>query len=141
MRNSVPEVTLDSSLLARTTSIVWNRSTVFDQLHIQAGGLKRGDCAFTSGAWPLDADFDFLHAKLLSLLSGLLRSTLTSERRTLTTSLETGGSGARPAQRITFRVRDRNGRVVKCRLNMSDTNCHITSNSSLLRLRHEGELL
>ena len=132
MRNPEPEIALDSPLLSRTTTIVRNRSTVFDQLHAQACRLQGSDRTFTSGTRSLDADLDFFHAKFLRFFSSLLRGTLAGKWRTFSTSLEAGSPGTRPTQRIAFGVRDGNRRVVKRRFDVGNTHGHVTPNSSLL---------
>lgn len=132
---------LDSSLLARATSVVRDRRAIFDQLHIQSRRLQCGDRVFATRARSFDTYFNFFNAKFHRFFRGLLGSTLTRERSTLATPFEAGRSCARPTQRVTFCVGNRHRRIVESCLHMGDSNGHVATYSSLLRLSHLEQLL
>lgn len=90
----------DPSLLWRTAAVMRKRRDILDALDVHARGLQRGDRALTAAARTLDANLEFLDAKLGGLFGGLLGSTLAGEGRALAAPLETAGSTTRPAERI-----------------------------------------
>ena len=108
-----------------------NRRDVFDQLHIQAGGLQGRDRALASRSGPFDADLDVAHAKFGCLLSGLLRRALTCKGSAFATSLEAARACTGPAKGVAFGVGDRHCRVVERRVNMRNAVRNITTNSFL----------
>ena len=108
-----------------------NRRDVFDQLHIQAGGLQGRDRALASRSGPFDADLDVTHAKFGCLLSGLLRRALTCKGSAFATSLEAARACTGPAKGVAFGVGDRHGGVVERRVNVSDSAADIPANAFL----------
>ena len=113
-----------------------DRRTVFDRLNVESGGLKCSDGAFPTAAWTVDADIDFLHSELNSLFSGLLSGHLTGERRAFSTALKAAATRARRTKRVALGIRNRDRRVVKRRLNVSNAHRNIPSDLSFLYLSH-----
>ena len=111
---------------------MWDRSDIFDQLHVQASGLQCGDRAFATRAWAFDTNFNVTHAKLAGLFSSLLSRTLTSERGALATTLESTGSGTGPTQGVTLGIGNRDGRVVERCMNVGDTVGNVAPNAFFL---------
>ena len=107
-----------------------NWRAILDRLDVQPGGLKRRDRTFAATAWAFDSHVDFFDTKLDGLVSCLLGGALAGKWRAFSTALETTGSRTGPAKRFAFGVCDRDGRVVKSRLNVSHTVGHVSSNSS-----------
>ena len=122
---------LNATFLARPASVVRNRGHVFNQLHVQAGGLERRDGAFPTRARPLHSNLDVPHSKLAGLLGCLLCSTLAREWSAFATSLEATGASAGPAKRVAFWVRDGHCRVVEGRVNVGDAVGDIAANTFL----------
>lgn len=127
---------LHASLLARTTSVVRNRSAVFNRLDVQASGLKSRDRAFSARTRTIDANGNIFHTKLGRLLSRLLRGTLTGKWRTLATPLKPTRAGTCPTECIPFCIGNRHRCVIECRSDMDDTHCHITPLFSFFTLSH-----
>jgi hypothetical protein len=111
---------------------VWNRGNVFDLLDVQACSLKSSDRAFASRTGTLDANFDVSHSELGRFFSGLLGGALTGERRAFAAALETTGSGAGPAQRVTFGIGDGDHRIVEGRDDERDSVGNVTTDSLFL---------
>ncbi len=109
---------------------MWNRRAIFDRLDVQTGGLKRRDRTFAATAWAFDANVDFLDTKLDRFVSRLLSCTLAGKWCAFSTAFETTGSRTGPTKRFAFGVSDRDGRVVKSRLNVSHSVGHVSSDSS-----------
>ena len=106
--------------------------TVLDRLDLQASLLQGGNGAFPARAGPLDTHIHVLDTKLDRFFRRLLGGTLARERGTLAASLETTGSGACPAERITLVVGDRDNGVIKRRFHV----CHGHGNVASLSLIH-----
>ena len=122
---------LDATFLARPATVVRNWGHILDQLHIQAGCLKRGDGALSSGAGALHANFHVSHSELRGLFGCLLGSTLTCERSTFAASLETACASTGPTKGVALGVCDGHSRVVKRRVNMGDAVGDIAANAFL----------
>src|SRR5262245_24460798 len=116
----------NSAPLWRTATVVRQRRDVFDRFDGQASSLERRDGAFAATTRAVHANFDFLHAEFRSLLGTLLRGHLPGKRRAFARALETSRAGAGPAQGVTFRVRDRDRRIVERRADVGDAYCYIT---------------
>lgn len=106
---------------------MWQGSDILDRFDCQAGGLKRGNGAFTSAARSLDLDIHFFHARLDGFFGRLLCGRLTGKGGTFSAALETAGAGSRPTERIALCIRNRDGRIVKARLDVSDPDRYATT--------------
>jgi len=100
---------------------VRNGRYVFDGLYRQARLLQGGDGTFPTTAGSIDLDLDFPHAEFHRLVGGLLGCHLSGKGGTFSAALKVTGSASRPAEGITFGVRNGNGRIVEGCLYMGDS--------------------
>ena len=130
-RHETGVLELNATFLPRTASVMRNRGHVFNQLHVQAGGLKRSDGALPTGTGSLHSNLDIPHSKLGGLFGCLLSSTLASKWSALATSLEATGASAGPAKGVAFWVRDGHCCVIEGRVNVGDAIGDIAANTFL----------
>ena len=113
-----------------------DRGHILDQLDRHTSRLERGNRAFPPRAGSLDPYFDLLHAELSRLLGRLLGGHLSGERSALAASLETTGTGAGPAQRVTLGVGNGNRRIVERRPDVGHGYRYIPTLFATLYFRH-----
>ena len=63
----------DATLFARATSVVRDRSDIFDRLDVHSCCLDRGDRTFATTARTIDANINIANAKLDRFFGSLLR--------------------------------------------------------------------
>src|SRR4030095_8047742 len=115
----------DTTTLGRPAAVVRNRRDVRNAGDLDPERIERAHCGFATGAGPLDADFQVLHAALDGHAAGLLGSDLSGERRRLARALEAGAAGRRPRQGAPLAVGDRDDRVVERRMDVRDAFGHV----------------
>ena len=118
---------LDATLLSGSAAIVRDWGAILDRLDVQAGSLKSGDRTFTSATWALNSNLDLFHSEFDRFFGALLCSHLTCKGSTFATAFVSTGARTGPAQRFTFGVRDGHLGVVKGRVDVCDTVCHVTT--------------
>ena len=102
-------------------------SAILDRLDVQASSLKSGDRTFASAARAFNSNLDLFHSEFDRLFGALLRCHLTCKGSAFTTAFVSAGARTGPAQRFTFGVRDGHLGVVKGRVDVCDTVCHVTT--------------
>ena len=85
---------------------------------------------------PLTVDYQEKTYAAGRIPGGFFRRALGCERRTLSASLEADRTRRRRAKCVAVRIRDGHDRIVERRLNVRDPPGYITTNLSLLCLRH-----
>src|SRR5690606_19183845 len=89
----------------------------------------------------LDPHFQILQTIILGRVARVLCSNLRSKRGAFTRTAETGTTGGRPGQYIALTIRDGDDRVVKGRVNVSNTVRHspgyFLPTSAAVFLRHD----
>lgn len=130
---------LNATSFARSATVVWNRSDVFDQLNRNSSCLQSSNSRFATRARTFDSNFDLLNTKLCSFFSGLLCCQLARKRCALSRALESAGTSTCPAKGITLSVSDRNSRVVESCFHVSNRGSDVSSNfASLVLNRSTG---
>src|SRR5437867_1339808 len=108
----------DAAALARPAPVVGNRRHVLDPGDLETRRGERTDRRLATGSRALHEDVHPLEAVLLRAPRRLLGGELRGERRGLAGALEPHVAGARPAQRVSLLVGDRDDRVVERRLDV-----------------------
>jgi hypothetical protein len=112
---------LDAPPLARSATVVWHGSSVFDADHLEPGGLQGSDCRLTARTGAFDQNVDASHAVLLCAPGSGFGGELGCIGRGLPRALETNIAGRCPGQHVTLPIRDRDDGVVERRPDVDDT--------------------
>src|SRR5882757_6209709 len=99
-----PGQTLDAALFRRTTTVMGDRSHVFNVGDLEPAPVQRANGGFAARAGTHDPHLDVLDAMLLGRRARTLRSDLRRERRRLARPAKSATSGGRPGQRISLPI-------------------------------------
>ena len=123
----------DSSLLARTASVMRDWGVILYRGDAETSVIKSGDRSLTSRARTLDAHLYFANAHPLRLGSRTFRGTSGRERGGLSGTLEPYRPGRIPTKRLAAHIGERDDRVVEAGVHMHDC---LDDVSSYLLLAH-----
>ena len=118
---------LNASLFSGSATVVRNRGAILNGFDIQARSLQSSDRTLASATRAFDSNFDLFHAEFNGLFSTLLSCHLSSKGSALSATLVTACARTRPAQSLTLGVRNGYLGVVKGRVDVRDTVCHVTT--------------
>lgn len=112
------------------------RCNVGNAAYFQSGRVERTQSRIPTGPWPTDLHFNRSHPHILRTSCTVLRSHLSSERRTFTRTLEIHFSRCRPTKHIALSIGYCHDRIIERRMNMCDSlaDCALDSGLTLSAL-------
>src|ERR1700722_4957610 len=116
---------LDAPLFRRTTTVMGDRSHVFNVGDLETATVQCSDGGLAARAGAHDTHFDVLHAVLLGRHSGPFGRHLCRERRGFARTAETAAARGCPRQRIALAVGDGDDGVIEGRVHVRDRIQHI----------------
>ena len=108
-----------------------DRGNIFNYTYFQPGGLQGTNRCFPARPRSFYHYFHLFHTVPHCLFSRGFSSRLSSERRTFPGAFKSSRAGAGPGNGVSFRISDRNHRIVKSRLDMSHSVLNIFTFPSL----------
>src|ERR1700723_2017924 len=115
----------NAALFRRTTSVMGDRSHIFNVGDLETAAVQRSDGGLAAGARAHYPHLHILHAMLLRGIARSLGGDLRRERRRLARAAEAAAARGRPGQGVTLPIGDRDDGVVERSMYVRDRVQHI----------------